>query len=103
MRAKLLFPLSVSLAAAFAAQVEGTIVALWASDHSAACSASSPTGACSLNSIVAFIAGTFFAVETLAATLSSLVLYRNGRRFGAGITAASLVTALAVEHVWLLT
>ena len=61
MRAKLLFPLSVSLAAAFAAQVEGTIVALWASDHSAACSASSPTGACSLNSIVAFIAGTFVA------------------------------------------
>ena len=52
---------------------------------------------------VSFIAGSFFAVETLAATLTSLVLYRNGKRFGAGVTAASLVAALAVEHVWLLT
>ena len=103
MRAKLLFPLSVSFIAAFAAQVEGTIVTLWASGRSTACSTSSPAEACSLNSVVGFIAGSFFAVETLAATLTSLVLYRNGKRFGAGVTAASLVAALAVEHVWLLT
>ena len=102
MRAKLLFPLTVSFAAAFAAQVEGTIVTLWASDRSAACSTSSTAEGCALNSVVAFLAGTFFAVETLAATVTALVLYRNGRRFGAGVTAASLVAALAVEHVWLL-
>lgn len=103
MRVKLLVPLSVSFLAAFVAQIEGTIVTLWASDRSTACSTSSPAEACSLNSVVAFIAGTFFAVETLAATLTSLVLYRNGRRLGAGVTAAGLVAALALEHVWLLT
>jgi hypothetical protein len=103
MRAKLLFPLTLSFIAAFAAQVEGTFVTLWASDRSTACSTASPAEACSLNSVVSFLAGTFFAVETLAATLASLVLYRNGRRLGAAVTAASLVAALAVEHMWLLT
>ena len=103
MRAKLLFPLTVSFIAAFAAQVEGTMVTLWAADRSAACSSQSPTEACSMNAVVGFLAGTFFAVETLAATLTSLVLYRNGRRLGAGVTAAGLVAALALEHVWLLT
>jgi hypothetical protein len=103
MRLRLLVPISVSFVAAMAAQVEGTVVTLWASDRSTACSTSSPAEACSLNSVVAFLAGTFFAVETLAATLTSLVLYRNGRRFGAGVTAASLVGALAIEHMWLLT
>jgi hypothetical protein len=102
MRARLLFPITVSFVAAFAAQVEGTIVTLWASDRSTACSTAGSSEACSLNSVVGFLAGTFFAVETLAATLTSLVLYRNGRRFGAGVTAASLVAALAVEHMWLL-
>jgi hypothetical protein len=102
MRAKLLFPLTAAFIAAFAAQAEGTFVTLWASDRSPVCSTSSPAEGCSLNSVVAFLAGTFFAVETLAATLTSLVLYRNGRRFGAGVTAASLVAALTVEHMWLL-
>jgi hypothetical protein len=103
MRAKLLFPLTVSFAAAIAAQAEGTMVALWAADRSSACAGTSPAEGCAFNSIVAFLAGTFFAVETLAATLTALVLYRNGKRFGAGITAAGLVAALAVEHIWLLT
>src|SRR2546430_10237097 len=34
----------------------------------------------SLNGTVSFLAGTLFAVETLAATLTALVLYRNGKR-----------------------
>ncbi|TMM01297.1 MAG: hypothetical protein E6G02_12745 [Actinobacteria bacterium] len=103
MRAKLTFPLSVAFAAAFAAQIEGMMVTRWASDRGSACSASSPAGACSLNGIVSFIAGTFFAVETLAATLTALVLYRNGKRFSAAVAATALVAALAVEHAWLLT
>ena len=103
MRAKLTFPLSVAFAAAFTAQIEGMMVTRWASDRSTACSASSPTGACELNGVVSFLAGTFFAVETLAATLTALVLYRNRKRFSAAVTATALVVALAVEHAWLLT
>jgi hypothetical protein len=103
MRAKLTFPLSVAFAAAFAAQIEGMMVTRWASDRSSVCSASGPPGACELNGVVSFLAGTFFAVETLAATLTALVLYRNGKRFSAGIAVTGLVLALAVEHMWLLT
>jgi len=103
MRAKLTFPLSVAFAVAFAAQIEGIMVTRWASDRRTACAASSPAGACSLNGTVSFLAGTFFAVETLAATLTALVLYRNRKRFCAAVTATGLVLALAVEHVWLLT
>jgi hypothetical protein len=103
MRAKLLFPITVSFIAAFVAQAEGTFVTLWASDRSTACSPSSSSEACSLNSVVGFLAGTFFAVETLAATLTSLVLYRNGRCLGASVTAAGLIAVLAIEHMWLLT
>ena len=103
MRAKLLFPVSFALAAAFAAQVEGTAVTMWASDRSTVCSGSSPSEACSLNGVVSVLAGTFFAVETLAVTLTVLVLYRNGKRFSAGIAVTGLVLALAVEHMWLLT
>lgn len=102
MRAKLLFPLSVSFGAAFVAQIEGMMVTRWASDGSAACSGSSPAEACTLNGVVSFLAGTFFAVETLAATLTALVLYRNGKRFSAAVAAAGLVLALAIEHAWLL-
>jgi hypothetical protein len=102
MRAKLTFPLSVAFAAAFAAQIEGMMVTRWASDRGSACSASNPAGTCTLNGVVSFLAGTFFAVETLAATLTALVLYRNGKRFSAAVTATGLVVALAVEHAWLL-
>lgn len=102
MRAKLTFPLTVAFAAAFAAQIEGMMVTRWASNRSTACSGSSPTGACELNNTISFLAGTFFAVETLAATLAALVLYRNGKRFSAAVTAAGLALALAVEHAWLL-
>jgi hypothetical protein len=102
MRAKLTFPLSVAFAAAFAAQIEGMMVTRWASNRSAACSASGPMGACDLNNTISFLAGTFFAVETLAATLAALVLYRNGKSFSAAVTAAGLALALAVEHAWLL-
>jgi hypothetical protein len=102
MRAKLTFPLSVAFAAAFAAQIEGMIVTRWASGRTAACSSSSSPEGCSLNGTISFLAGTFFAVETLAATLIALVLYRNGKRFGAAVTAAGLALALAVEHAWLL-
>jgi hypothetical protein len=86
MRAKLTFPLSVAFTAAFAAQIEGMLVTRWASDRGSACSASSPVGACSL-----------------AATLTALVLFRNGKRFSAAVTATALVLALVVEHAWLLT
>ena len=103
MRAKLTFPLSVAFAAAFAAQIEGMMVTRWASDRGSACSASSPAGACTLNGIVSFLAGTFFSVETLAATLTALVLYRNGKRFSAAVAATGLVAALVIEHAWLLT
>jgi hypothetical protein len=103
MRAKLTFPLTIAFAAAFAAQIEGMMVTRWASDRSSVCSASGPAGACELNGTVSFLAGTFFAVETLAATLTALVLYRNAKRFSAAVTAAGLVLALVVEHAWLLT
>jgi hypothetical protein len=101
MRAKLLFPLSVSFGAGFAALVEGMMVTRWASHGSAACSASNSAEACTLNGVVSFLAGTFFAVETRAATLTALVLYRNGKRFSAAVTATGLVLALAIEHAWL--
>jgi ABC-type spermidine/putrescine transport system permease subunit II len=100
---RLALPLTVSLGAAFAAQVEGTMFTLWAADHTNGCSGSSPSEACSLSGVVAMIAGTFFAVETLAATLVALVLYRNGKRGGAAVTAAALATGLLLEHVWLVT
>jgi hypothetical protein len=103
MRAKLTFPLSVAFTAAFAAQIEGMTVTRWASNRSTACAASSPGGACELNGTISFLAGTFFAVETLAATLAALVLYRNGKRFSAAVTATGLVAALAIEHAWLFT
>jgi hypothetical protein len=103
MRAKLTFPLSVAFTAAFAAQIEGMLVTRWASGRGSACSASSPVGACSLNGTISFLAGTFFAVEALAATLTALVLFRNGKRFSAAVTATALVLALVVEHAWLLT
>jgi hypothetical protein len=103
MRARLVFPLTVAFAAAFVAQVEGTMVTLWAADRSTVCSASSPSEACSMNGVVSILGGTFFAVETLAATLTALVLYRSGKRLGATVTAAGLIAALAVEHVWLFT
>ena len=55
---------------------------MWASNRNTVCSASSPSEACSLNGVVSVLAGAFFAVETLApATLTALVLYRNGKRF----------------------
>ena len=103
MRVKLTFPLAVAFAAAFVAQVEGMLVTRWASDRASACSSTSPVGACALNGTVSFIAGTFFAVETLAGTLTALVLYRNGKRFSAAVTTTALVLALVVEHAWLLT
>jgi hypothetical protein len=102
MRARLAFPLTVAFAAAFAAQVEGVLVARWASDRGTACSPSGAAGECALDGAVSFLAGTFFAVETLAATLIALVLYRNGKRFGAAVAAAGLVFALGIEHLWLL-
>jgi hypothetical protein len=103
MRAKLTFPLSVAFAAAFAAQIEGMLVTRWASDRGSGCSSSSSAGVCSLNGTVSFLAGTFFAVETLAATLTMLVLYRNGKRFSAAVAATALAVALVIEHAWLLT
>ena len=103
MRAKLFFPVSFALVAAFVAQVEGTAVTMWASNRDTVCSASSPSEACSLNGVVSVLAGALFAVETLAATLTALVLYRNGKRLSAGIAVTGLVLALAVEHIWLLT
>jgi hypothetical protein len=102
MRAKLGLPLTVAFSAAFIAQVEGMLVTRWASDRGTACSPSSAAGECSLNGVVSFLAGTFFAVETLAATLTAFVLYRNGKRFSAAVAAAGLVLALGVEHLWLL-
>jgi hypothetical protein len=102
MATKLLFPITASFGAALAAQLEGTMVALWAADRSPACAGVSPSESCSLNTVVAVVAGTFFAVETLAATLVALVLLRNGKRFGATVAATALVGALAIEHLWLL-
>jgi len=101
MRARLAFPLTIAFVAAFVAQVEGMQVTRWASDRGTACSSSASE--CALNGVVSFLAGTFFAVETLAATLTALVLHRNGKRFGAAVAAAGLVLALGVEHLWLLT
>src|SRR3954465_8511937 len=103
MRAKLTFPVSAAFAEAFVAQVEGMLVTRWTADRGSTCSATSPTGACPLNGAVSFLASSFFAVETLAATLTALVLYRNGKRFSAAVTATALVAALVVEHAWLLT
>ena len=103
MRARLAFPLTIAFAAAFAAQVEGMLVARWAYDRGTACSSSAAGGECALNSVISFFVGTFFAVETLAATLIALVLHRNGKRFGAAVAATGLVLALGIEHLWLLT
>jgi hypothetical protein len=93
MRAKLLLPVGVSVGAALLAQFEGTVVALWAADRSTACSGATPAEGCALNSVISFIAGTFFAVETFAATLVGLVLYRNGKRQGALLAAGALAAA----------
>jgi hypothetical protein len=103
MRARLAFPLAVSLGAALLAQVEGTMVTLWAAERTTACSGASPAEGCALNSVIALVAGTFFAVETLAATLVALVLAKNGKRDGALLAAGALLAGLAVEHYWLLT
>ena len=103
MRTRLALPLSVSLAAAIAAQAEGTVVARWAADRGAACVGPTPAGGCSLNGTISVVAGTFFAVETLAAVLVGVVLIRNGKRVGAAVAVAALTSALALEHVWLLT
>ena len=102
MRARLAFPLTVAFAAAFVVQVEGMLVTRWASDRGTACSPSGAAGECALDSAVSFLAGTFFAVETLAATLIALVLHRNGKRLGAAVAVAGLVLTLGVEHLWLL-
>ena len=102
MRTRLLLPVGISLSAGLLAQLEGTLFALWAAGRTPDCSAASPAAACSLTGVIAFIAGTFFAVETLAATLVGLVLLRNGKRFGAAVAATALALALAIEHLWLL-
>ena len=99
MRTKLALPVGISIGAGLLAQLEGTLFALW--DRAPGCSAPSPAAACSLNGVIAFIAGTFFAVETLAATLVALVLARNGKRIGAAVAATALAMALAVQHLWL--
>ena len=103
MGTRLLLPLSISFAAALPAAIEGTSVASWAADRSPPCAGPSPAEACSLNGFIAIIAGGFFAVETLAAILVALVLARNGKRLGAAVAIAALMSALALEHVWLLT
>jgi hypothetical protein len=103
MAARLMFPLVVSFAAAVAAQLEGTAFAWWSAERVPACSSMSPAEACSLNGFIALTAGGFFAIETLAAVLVGLVLFRNGKRFGAGVAVAALGCALVLEHVWLLT
>ena len=100
---RIALPLATAVTAAFAAQVEGTMFTLWAADRTSGCTGSSPSEACSLSSLVAVVAGAFFAVETLAATLVALVLYRNGKREAALVTGAALVAALVVEHLWLVT
>jgi|SRR5262249_35555314 len=102
MRARLAFPLAVAFAAASVAQVEGVLVTRWVSGRGTACSSSGAAGECALDGAVSFLAGTFFAVETLAATLIALVLLRNGKRFGAAVAVAGLVLALGIEHAWLL-
>jgi hypothetical protein len=101
--ARLVFPLTISFAAATTAAIEGVAVASWAGDRQPTCSGSSPAEACSLNGVIAMIAGTFFAVETLAATLTALVLHRNGKHLSAAVAVTGLLLALGVEHWWLLT
>jgi hypothetical protein len=103
MASRLVFPLAVSFAAAATAAFEGTGVAWWAVDRNPVCTGPAPAGACSLNGALAVVAGGFFAIETLAAVLVGLVLFRNGKRLGAGIAVAALISALVLEHVWLLT
>jgi hypothetical protein len=103
MRERLMLPLGFSFAAAALAQVEGTLVARWAADRGSACAGPTPAGGCALNGTISVVAGTFFAVETLAAVLVGLVLFRNGKRLGAGVAVAALGCALLLEHVWLLT
>jgi hypothetical protein len=103
MVARLMFPLAVSFGAAVAAALEGTAFASWAADRGPACSGASPAEACSLNGFIAVVAGEFFAVETLAAVLVAVVLARNGKRLGAAVAVAALISALVLEHVWLLT
>jgi hypothetical protein len=103
MVSRLALPLSISFAAALTAAIEGVSVASWAGDREPACTGSSPAEACSLNGVISMIAGMFFAVETLAAVLVALVLARNGKRLGAAVAVAALISALALEHVWLLT
>lgn len=98
-----MLPLGVAFAAAIFAQAEGTVVARWGADRNTACSGPTPAGGCALNGTISIVAGTFFAVETLAAVLVALVLVRNGKRLGAAVALAALVSALALEHVWLLT
>ena len=96
------FPLVLSFAAAATAAIEGLAVASWAGDRQPACIGPSPAEACSFNGVIAMVAGTFFAVETLAATLIALVLHRNGKRLSAAVAVTGLVLALGVEHWWLL-
>jgi hypothetical protein len=103
MLARLALPLTISFAAAATVAIEGVSVASWAGDRSAPCSGPSPAEACSLNGVIAMVAGCFFAVETLAAVLVALILARGGKRFGAGVAIAALLCALALEHLWLLT
>jgi hypothetical protein len=98
-----MLPLGVAFAAAIFAQAEGTFVARWGADHNTACADPAPAAACALNPTISVVAGAFFAVETLAAVLVALVLVRNGKRLGAAVALAALVSALALEHVWLLT
>ena len=100
---RLVFPLAISFAAALTAAIEGVAFAAWAGDRQPPCSGSSPAEACSLNGVFAMVAGTFFAVETLAATLIALVLHRNGKHLGAAVAVTGLVLVLGVEHWWLLT
>ena len=102
MLARLALPLVISLTAAATAAIEGVAVTSWAGDRQPTCSGPTPGEACSLNGVIAMVAGTFFAVETLAATLTALVLHRNGKRLGAAVTIAGLLFALGVEHWWLL-
>lgn len=98
-----MLPVGVAFAAAIFAQAEGTFVARWGADHNTACSDPSPAAGCALNGTISVVAGTFFAVETLAAVLVALVLARNGKRLGAAVAVAALLSALGLEHVWLLT
>jgi hypothetical protein len=103
MGARLVLPLGISFAAAMTAAIEGLAVSSWAMDRQPICSGPSPDEACSVNGVIAVVAGGFFAIETLAAVLVALVLARNGKRLGAAVALAALASALALEHLWLLT